>query len=713
MTPRRVAYVIRAFPKLSETFIANELAEVRRRGVEVCILSLRPPVDEQCHEIVTQAKLLDLTTYDREKFPTVLRDFKPDLIHAHFATRATAVAQRLAAEFDVPFTFTAHRYDIYDKPPRDFAARAEAAAAVITVSQANRKYIVRNFGVAEQKLHIIPCGVDTKRFRPVERADCDGVPQIVCVARLARCKNHDLLLHAVAELQRRGLQFRCVLVGDGPRREEIEALRQSLGIASCVELVGAAEHAQVLSWWQQSSIAVLSSESEGMPVSLMEAGACGLPAVATAVGGVGELIVDGTTGLVVQPGDVSALADGIERLLTDQVLSARLGSAARARVKENYSLRQQVDSLLDVWMNALKRGTPTFVVPVTDPFGVANDADMPQLASALQPAEVQRQFGRRLPRLAGSDGYVEVRSIRAVRYKPAQRCLIEYEVEVERPNSDSENTVLLGKVRAGHSARAAFRLLDQLWNAGFDDDSSDFISVPEPLGVVNYFQMWLQRKVPGVAATELLPGPEGVQLACRVAEAAFKLHRSGVVPERRHTIADEMRILHQRVPKVVDLHPALAGRLTSILKAADRLAATIPNASVRTIHRDFYPDQVIIDGQRLYLIDFDLYCAGDPSLDIGNFLAHLTEQSLRTFSDPSTLRDVEAALEDRFVELAGEAVRSAIHAYSTLTLVRHIYLSTLKPERRPFTRQLVELCEERLQVSTSDREDYSVFTAAT
>src|SRR5262249_50836435 len=128
----------------------------------------------------------------------------------------------------------------------------------------------------------------------------------------------------------------------------------------------------------------------------------------------------------------------------------------------------------------------------------------------------------------------------------------------------------------------------------------------------------------------------------------------------------------------------------------DRLGAATPLPAPCGIHRDFYPDQVIVDGSRLYLIDFDLYCESDPGLDIGNFLGHITEQSLRTLRDPAAMADLEGAMEERFVALSGEATRTAMRAYATLTLVRHVYLSTLFPERRPFTGSLMELCEERL-----------------
>jgi glycosyltransferase involved in cell wall biosynthesis len=223
------------------------------------------------------------------------------------------------------------------------------------VSKANRRYIVTNFGVPADKVHVIPCGVDTEKFRPNGRPT--GVPNIVCVARLAQCKNLKLLLEACAILRDRGLDFRCVLVGDGPGRDELDRLRKQLQLVPCVELVGAAEQDEVLAWWQRAMIAVLSSESEGMPVSLMEAGACGVPAVATAVGGIPELIADGVTGLVTPPGSASALAEALERLLRNPALAMRLGAAGRRRVCEKFSLARQVESLLALWTSLLEGGS--------------------------------------------------------------------------------------------------------------------------------------------------------------------------------------------------------------------------------------------------------------------------------------------------------------------------------------------------------------------
>ena len=208
--------------------------------------------------------------------------------------------------------------------------------------------------------------------------------------------------------------------------------------------------------------------------------------------------------------------------------------------------------------------------------------------------------------------------------------------------------------------------------------------------------MWLQRKVPGELSTAALLKPDGATLVRRIADAIHKLHRAGVPADRCHTMKDELRILHERVPLAAHSKPDWSARLARILAACDRLGATVPEPRSCGIHRDFYSAQVIAGKSRIWLLDFDLYCRGDPALDIGNFIGHITEQSLRTFGNVRALEDREQAMENRFVEFAGESRREAERAYATLTLVRHIYLSSRFPERVRLTEQLIELCEGRL-----------------
>lgn len=356
MTPRRIAYLLKIFPKLSETFIAGELAELRRRGIALRILSLRPPSEDLRHEIVADAGLDELCCYEPARFAAILREFKPQIIHAHFAAEATAAARDLAAEHGIPFSFTAHGYDIHLSPPPDFRERAAAARAVVTVSEANARHIAATFDVPRSSISVIACGVDTGRFCPDPApAGTDQPPLIVCVARHVGIKNLGLLLDVCALLRDRGVEFHCVMVGAGPITAELEALCEHLRLRDRITMTGAATQSEVLQWWRRATVGVLTSANEGLPVSLMEAAACGVPVVAPAVGGIPELVEHGVTGLVVPPGDAAAFADGLVRLFGDPALRWAMGAAARRRAEERFSVRLQVDRLLALWSDVLSR----------------------------------------------------------------------------------------------------------------------------------------------------------------------------------------------------------------------------------------------------------------------------------------------------------------------------------------------------------------------
>ena len=232
---------------------------------------------------------------------------------------------------------------------------------------------------------------------------------------------------------------------------------------------------------------------------------------------------------------------------------------------------------------------------------------------------------------------------------------------------------------------------------GFGPHSADGISVPEPLGVIPALFMTLYRKVQGVVATDLLSGAGGGKLAARIADAAYKLHRANLPFQRSHTMADELRVLRDRLRIVATFNPQWAGRIDRILQGCDRLAKTLPlPREPASIHRDFYADQIIVSGTRLFLVDFDLCCRGDPALDIGNFIAHLTEYSLRRLGRPDALIDRELAAEQQYVQRSGIS-STTIRAYATLTLARHIFISTRIADRQALTEALINLCESRLR----------------
>jgi len=296
----------------------------------------------------------------------------------------------------------------------------------------------------------------------------------------------------------------------------------------------------------------------------------------------------------------------------------------------------------------------------------------------------------------GGAAGLALRTIRVVRHKPGRRCVIEYDLDVTRGDGSPEVVTLMAKARARGADTGTFRLVQALRARGFDEASPDGIAVPEPVGVIPELGVWLQRKVRGPAVTAALAQANGVSLARRLAEAVHKLHEAGVATRRRHTMADELRMLHRCLESLQETRPEWASRLRRLLAACDRLGAATAPGPPCGVHRDFYPDHVLLEGERLYLLDFDLYGEGDPALDVGNCIAHVTEQSLRTLGDPGALGDRETALEDRFVELAGESARPSMRAYALLTLARHVYISTQFADRRAFTAALLELCEQRL-----------------
>lgn len=347
MTPRTVAYVVNMFPKVSETFIASEVAGLVQRGVGVRILSLKAPSETLRHPIVETFGLERLASYDIEAFRQSLHADPPDLVHAHFATEPTRIGQALADELGCPFAFTAHAYDFYRKPAADLPVRLQKADAVVTVSEANADYLVTHFQAPRTRLHVLPCGVDLDVFRPRPERREPGL--IVCVARLRPHKNVPLLLAACRQLRDRGVACRLVVIGEGPDRDELEATRDRLGLTDTVTFVGALGQDQVCDWWQRASVAVLPSRSEGMPVSLMEAAACGVPAVATAVGGVAELVEHGVTGVVTPSDDAEALADGLEDVLRLDWIRERMSLAARLRAEARFGSTRQVDALLAIW----------------------------------------------------------------------------------------------------------------------------------------------------------------------------------------------------------------------------------------------------------------------------------------------------------------------------------------------------------------------------
>lgn len=331
------------------------------------------------------------------------------------------------------------------------------------------------------------------------------------------------------------------------------------------------------------------------------------------------------------------------------------------------------------------------------------DAGVAPLVTALDRDLAFQHLRRALPTSVHGGRPFSLTNIKIIRHKPGRRCLIQYGLSVESDLRGRYQYDVLGKIRMRGTDLHTFLLSASLWKRGFDARSEDGISVPEPLALVPGLRMWVQAKVPGLPSMAHLEDKRDTETARRIADAACKLHQFPTETKRRHTMHDELVILHKRLGELMVARPDWEQRISRLLAECRRQADSIDSSTFVGIHRDFYPDQVLVDGNRLWLVDLDLHCLGDPALDIGNFLAHMKEHSLRERGDPAFLARQEQALVDRVVELYGEQIRPRIEVYALLSLARHVHISTTIPVRNAFTEDILALCEDRILASRQSR----------
>jgi len=222
------------------------------------------------------------------------------------------------------------------------------ATHVVAVSARVAAYAAREFRIPPDRLSTIANGVDLDHFRPVMRERDAGPPVIGCTARLHAENDHVTLLRAFSRLSTRWPEAQLLLVGRGPEEARLKALAEDLGTSTRIRLAG--EQGDVTPFLHQMDLYVQPSVAAGMPNSVLEAMAAGLPVVATAVGGTPEAVVEGETGLLVPPRNPMALADAMLKLLEDRRLAQAFGQAGRARVETHFSeerMLRQLEALLD------------------------------------------------------------------------------------------------------------------------------------------------------------------------------------------------------------------------------------------------------------------------------------------------------------------------------------------------------------------------------
>jgi glycosyltransferase involved in cell wall biosynthesis len=398
------------YPRLSETFVVDEIVAVEQAGIDVSLYSLRLPDDGMFHADLADVRatarylpplgatstleafralagggvprperLLDALTFlDRlpseRRTPLLIQSLNlaawamkdgVGLLHAHFLTIA-AQATYLAHLFtDIPFTVTAHAKDIYRHTVDPDVVRqvTAAAACVVTVCEANRRHLMSGQLDERARVERIYNGVHLDRLRPTSAPREAGL--ILGVGRLVEKKGYHILLEACRILADEGVTCRCVILGEGEERDRLLSLRRSLSLEGRVELIGAASRQRVLSFMRRARVLVAPSvtgadgNQDALPTVLLEALALGLPVVSTPVGGIPEIVDHGRDGLLAPSGDATALAHAIRRMLEDEPLWHAMSGAGPITAAERFDRRKNAQRLVALFAHSATRISAT------------------------------------------------------------------------------------------------------------------------------------------------------------------------------------------------------------------------------------------------------------------------------------------------------------------------------------------------------------------
>ena len=279
---------------------------------------------------------------------------------AEFAPTGAAIMDA-CHRVNMPLIVHFHGHDAYNSKTlatygSKYPALFRTARHIVAVSEHMRQRLI-TLGAPEEKMTVIPCGVDTEQFSPTDPAKAG--PIFVAVSRLVSIKAPQLTLLAFSKVVAECPEARLTVVGDGPLLDCLEQLRTALHLEDSVTLAGVLEHSRVRDLlanaraFVQHSMRTANVEAEGSPLTLAEAGAVGLPVVTSRCGGTQELVKHGETGYLVDQGDVEAMARYMLRLAREPALAAQLGAAGRRHVEARYSQTKNIAKLWRVIENAL------------------------------------------------------------------------------------------------------------------------------------------------------------------------------------------------------------------------------------------------------------------------------------------------------------------------------------------------------------------------
>jgi len=647
-----VAVVVSRFPLVTETFVLRELIELERLGQPVVLVPLlreRPPVvhreavpwvgralytpflspaivaaNARCLGRRPRAYLGVLGALVRGNvrsanmllrtlalFPKVVylaerlaRDGVGH-VHGHFATHPGMAAWAIGRLSGIPYSLTAHAHDIFVRQDM-LEAKLAGARFVRCVSEFNRKLLAARYPRQQPLLCVLHVGVALPSVDDAPRAA--SVPRLLCVAALKPYKGHAVLLRACARLRARGVAFECDLVGDGPLRAKLEAAVTAAGLQDHVHLLGAKTQDEVArrvasaSVVVQPSVVAADGQMDGIPVALMEAMAARKPVVASALSGVPELVEDGVSGVLVPAGDADALAEAVERLLTQPPVARWMGEQAHRKVAHEFELGDTVRALL---------------------------AEIDRHCHPVSPTWEQRlrAAGLAWPALG----------VRRLHERPestvAELLLPEADAEAQATPRDLVLKIHhpAGGAPSSRTARHEFQTLALLASRLAEaTDDGIALGTPRPLGL---------DEAEGALLMEACPGRLLEERVCAARWSARGCHRDACEDVRR--TGAWLRAFQQRTAG--DDPPAL---LSGLVEAAqvDLAAARLPRRFAARVsrrletlagrvrpesltsagqHSDFWPGNVFVGERSVHVVDFEGYQRGPRYEDAAYFLVQL------------------------------------------------------------------------------------------
>lgn len=384
-------YVMNDYPSVSETFVVTEASAVVELGVPVMGYALKVGLADQpaypVKLVAKPPKLGRLLRASLKDAPTIIRgavrqarelsgrevarwilaqahaayvceaarDAGVSHIHAHFLGRSADVAQALANRIGVEWTVTAHGSDVYAPPEPGLLKQRLSSAASVACASENVERTARALASPDSiRTAVVRCGVDTDKLHYQSQLARGEPRRLVTVGRLVATKGYWTILEAADMLAGGPAAFEWTIVGEGPLREQLEEDERRRRLSSQIDLRGALDHPASLSLVRDADIFVLPCEksvtgsSDGIPVAIMEAMAFGVPVITTPVGGIPELVIDGETGFLVEPGDAAGLTRTVEEVLYEKEPAELdlVRSAARKKVESEFDRLREGAALL-------------------------------------------------------------------------------------------------------------------------------------------------------------------------------------------------------------------------------------------------------------------------------------------------------------------------------------------------------------------------------